>query len=247
MAAFKALIVEDHPLHAEKLELMLEDIGLEVVAMADNALDALALLGEHEVDLLLLDIELTGSFSGIDLAERVRKTSRVPIIYTTSVRDAGERGRAVATNPEAYLYKPIKEDALATAIELAMHRSMQQAAPATEAEEEAGNPLNNALFVRVGNVLKKVPFETIVYVHVSTKNYCDIRTTERTLSPKTSLNELGKALPEQQFMRVSRSYLINLAFVQEINEREQHIETGFEPVTIGAAYKQELYQRMNLL
>ena len=246
MAAFKAFIVEDHPLHAEKLELMLEALGLEVAGMADNALDALTLLQEQEVDLLLLDIELTGSFSGIDLAERVRQKSRVPIIYCTSVRDDAERGRAVATNPEAYLYKPIREDALATAIELAMHRSMEQAAT-REATASNDGPLNTALFVRVGNSLKKLLFDDIVYVHVSAKNYCDIRTTERTLSSKTSLNELGKVLPAQQFMRVSRSYLINLAFVQEINEREQHIETGYEPVTIGAAYKQELYQRLNTL
>ena len=75
MAAFKAFIVEDNPLHAEKMELMLENIGLEVAGMADNALDALEQLGNLEVDLLLLDIELTGSFTGIDLAERLRKTN----------------------------------------------------------------------------------------------------------------------------------------------------------------------------
>lgn len=246
MSAFKAFIVEDHPLHAEKMELMLENIGLEVAGMADNALDALEQLASLDVDLLLLDIELTGSFSGIDLAERVRKSSNVPIIYTTSVRDDAERGRAVATNPEAYLYKPIKEDALATAIELAMFRGAERA-QSTPAATETGGPLSDALFLRVGNTLKKVPFSSIVYVHVSAKNYCDIRTTERTLSSKISLNELSKILPAQTFMRVSRSYLINLAYVQEINEREQHIETGYEAVTLGAGYKQELYERLNTL
>lgn len=247
MPAIRALIVEDHPLHAEKLELMLEKLDIEVCGMADNALDALTLFGACAPDLLLVDVQLSGSFTGIDFAERVRKNSLVPIIYTTSVREPNERSKAVSTRPEAYLYKPIQPDELAVAIELALSRSAALQPQAAETAASDADALHRALFVRVGNSLKKLLINEVVYIGVSAKNYCDIRTTNRTLSVKASLNELEKQLPSGTFVRVSRSCLLNLHFVVEINEKEQLIETGFEPVSLGTSYRQALYQRIQTL
>lgn len=243
MENISVLIVEDNALHAEKLEILLEDLDISIAGCVDNALDALEVVKSKDPDLILLDINITGGFTGIDFAERVRKTSRIPIIYISSIRDKETFEKAKATNPEAFVYKPIEEEALIAAIELALHKAhISEAELSADAEEK--DVLSDMVFLRVGNSLKKILLRDIVYIHVSAKNYCDIRTVKKRYSIKSSLNDLIKMLHPSLFMRVSRSYILNLTFIEEINERELLIETGFEPVPVGKGFKIALYERL---
>lgn len=243
MENISVLIVEDNALHAEKLEILLEDLDISIAGCVDNALDALEVVKSKDPDLILLDINITGGFTGIDFAERVRKTSRIPIIYISSIRDKETFEKAKATNPEAFVYKPIEEEALIAAIELALHKAhISEAELSADVEEK--DVLSDMVFLRVGNSLKKILLRDIVYIHVSAKNYCDIRTVKKRYSIKSSLNDLIKMLHPSLFMRVSRSYILNLTFIEEINERELLIETGFEPVPVGKGFKIALYERL---
>jgi len=243
MDQINILIVEDNELHAEKLDLLLEDLDFCVVGIVDNALDALDLFQKKSPDLILLDISITGSFTGIDFAERIRKTSAVPIVYVSSIRDKETFEKAKATSPDAFLFKPIEEESLVAAIDLALHRSTLT----NTTEETSNNQWVEAVFVRVGNSLKKIEINTIVYIEVSAKNYCDIRTQSSRYSVKASLSEILKQLPEHQFIRVSRSHVVNLSFVQSINERESYIETGLEEVGFTKSYKDQLLKQLKLL
>ncbi|MGD1845282.1 MAG: LytR/AlgR family response regulator transcription factor [Salibacteraceae bacterium] len=241
MVEIRALVVEDNPLHAERLELLLENLGVTVQAVVDNALDALDCVYNDKLDFALLDIHLAHGQSGVELAETIRKRSNLPLIFISSDRDRDTFERAVLTRPEAYLYKPIDQENLASAIELVLHRLHHTP------DETPNLHIPSFLFVRVGNVLKKLASEEVVYVEVSSKNYCDIRTAHQRFSIKSSLTDLENLLPSKRFMRVSRSHIVNLEKIISINERDQTIETGLESVPVGNAYKQNLYSRIRLL
>lgn len=244
MEKISVLVVEDNPLHAEKIEFLLEELDITLVGIVDNALDALETMKSKQLDLILLDINISGGFSGIDFAERVRKTSNIPIIYISSVRDKETFDKAKATNPEAFVYKPIEEEALVAAIELALHKSHLQYSSSLAIGENSEDVLNEMVFLRIGNSLKKILFKDIVYIQVSAKNYCDIRTVKKRYSIKSSLNDLIKMLHPSIFMRVSRSCILNLSFIEEINEKDFLIETGFEPIPLGKGFRLALYDRL---
>ncbi len=243
MDQINVLVVEDNELHAEKLEFLLEDLDFHVVGLVNNALDALAIFQEQEPDLILLDINIEGSFTGIDLAERIRKTSQVPIVYISSMRDKETFDKAKATSPDAFIYKPIEEDALVAAIELALHKSIINTTQSTQVAQQ----WTEAVFVRVGNTLKKIDLDNIVFIEVSAKNYCDIRTSKKRYSIKASLSDIQKQIDSQQFVRVSRSHIVNLKFIESINEKDGYIETGFESVLYSRTYKDELLSLLKLL
>jgi CheY-like chemotaxis protein len=78
----RILIVEDEPLLAFDNEVMLGDLGYEVVATLDSFEDAIELLDREEIDLILSDYRLSGERTGLDLA-RAAKNRGIPIIFST--------------------------------------------------------------------------------------------------------------------------------------------------------------------
>jgi CheY-like chemotaxis protein len=109
----RILIVEDEPLTAFDNEVMLADLGYEVVATLDSFDHAIALLGrEEEVDLVLTDLRLSGRRSGLDLA-RAAKNRGVPVLFATG-HDLPDDAQAVAVGR---LIKPYSERQLKNALD----------------------------------------------------------------------------------------------------------------------------------
>ena len=108
----RILIVEDEPLTAFDNEVMLADLGYDVVATLDNFDQAIALLEREDVDLVLSDVRLTGERSGLDLAAAA-KGRGIPVLFSTG-QEIPEEGKAVAMG---CLRKPYSERQLKNALE----------------------------------------------------------------------------------------------------------------------------------
>ena len=108
----RILIVEDEPLTAFDNEMMLSDLGYEIVATLDNFDNAIALLDEDDVDLVLSDVRLTGKRSGLDLARAAAKRG-VPVLYSTG-HELPEHAKPMAVG---CLRKPYTERQLKNALE----------------------------------------------------------------------------------------------------------------------------------
>ena len=108
----RILIVEDEPLTAFDNEVMLADLGYDVVATLDNFDQAIALLGREDVDLVLSDVRLTGERSGLDLAAAA-KGRGIPVLFSTG-QDIPDEGKSVAVG---CLRKPYTERQLKNALE----------------------------------------------------------------------------------------------------------------------------------
>ncbi len=102
------LIVEDEALIALGLKKKLEGIGLEILDIASNADKALKIVDSYDLDLILMDINLSGQRNGIDIAVEVSKHTDIKIIFMTGYHSNDDyRKRAMKLNPLAYLSKPV--------------------------------------------------------------------------------------------------------------------------------------------
>jgi CheY-like chemotaxis protein len=108
----RILIVEDEPLIAFDNEVMLADLGYEVVATLDSFEQAIELLGREDVDLVLSDLRLSGRRSGLDLA-RAAKNRGIPLLFSTG-HSLPEEAKALAIG---CLIKPYNERQLKNALE----------------------------------------------------------------------------------------------------------------------------------
>ena len=108
----RILIVEDEPLTAFDNEVMLADLGYDVVATLDGFDQAIALLDREDIDLVLSDVRLSGERSGLDLA-RAAKSRGIPVLFSTGHKLPDE-AKAVAIG---CLTKPYTERQLKNALE----------------------------------------------------------------------------------------------------------------------------------
>jgi two-component system sensor histidine kinase UhpB len=123
MPKTKILIVEQDPVTARDLREMLRNMGMgySVTAVARSGEEALARIEEDRPHLILMNITLPGKLDGIKTARRIRARRDIPIIYITTHSDKKTLQKAKITEPFGYLLKPIHEEDLRIAIEIALH------------------------------------------------------------------------------------------------------------------------------
>lgn len=213
MEKIKIGIVEDELMIAENIIMTLEDLGYETTEPATNYTAALEMIEEEQPDLLLLDIVLSGHKDGIDLAHAVKERYNIPFIFLTSNADQATIDRAKALNPPSYLVKPFNRNDLFVAIELAAHAHRNRA---DEPENKKEAPrLKDTLFVKHNSLFFKVKFADICYLN-SDHVHVDIHTIGNKYTDRKSLSEYEEILPKNQFIRIHRSYLINIEFIEAI-------------------------------
>jgi len=123
------LIVEDEPLIAEDISDLCQLNGYSVCGVAYRPLEALELLKKLKPNLVLLDINLEDSMTGIDIAERLRNKYAIPFIFLTSYADKKTLESAKDTNPLGYVVKPFNKEQLYSTIEIAWAQLESSAAP----------------------------------------------------------------------------------------------------------------------
>lgn len=117
----KALIVEDEIFSANHLQYIIQDIGVEVVDIVDNSQDALKICKEQKVDIVLMDIMIKGSVSGVETAVEIEHniSKDILIIFLTAYSDAEMIDYATRSNAFAYLLKPYRKGEIIATIKLA--------------------------------------------------------------------------------------------------------------------------------
>lgn len=134
----RILIADDESIIRMGLQVILRDLGYQVVGAARDGVEALDLVREKQPDLAILDIKMP-RMDGLEAAEAVSKEQPIPIVILTAFSDREYIERAKSTSVHAYLVKPIKEQKLRPTIELAQARFWEQQALAEEVQslEEA--------------------------------------------------------------------------------------------------------------
>lgn len=123
MTDTEILIVEDEVIVARNIEKRLIRAGYKVAGIASSGEEAIELAASLKPDLVLMDIKLKGKMDGIDAANAIRNSYRLPIIYLTSYTDEETFQRAKITEPFGYLIKPFELKELNRSVEMALYKN----------------------------------------------------------------------------------------------------------------------------
>lgn len=215
MSKLKILIVEDELVIAEDLKEILEELGYEVCGIAISSREALALIDEKSPDLALLDIQIKGGKDGIELAAEINENYHLPFIMLTSHADIHTINRAKEVNPYGYLVKPFNEKEILAGIELAMANFSKERSRKKEEENSHDFVLNDSLFIRTNGMLVKLKLQDIIYLEADA-NYTQVFVKNKKYVVRATLKELEGKLDPNRFVRIHKSYLINLAEIDSI-------------------------------
>jgi two-component system, LytTR family, response regulator LytT len=222
---FHILIVEDNLMIAEMAKQMLLELGYSVVGVAKNYAETNRYLEQSRpIDVAILDINLSDEKSGIDVGVLLRDKYKIPFVYLTSYTDPQTIKAAVSTAPSAYLIKPFSKSDLFASIEIIRSKRIED---------------SRVILVRNLNESVKVEASDILYVE-SDNNYIDIHTTLKKYTLRQSLEGFLEEIQSANFVRVHRSFVVNLAKVEAVNGR--YVVVNSEKIALSRTYKNELME-----
>ncbi len=239
----KILIVEDEMVIGANLSMQLTKMGFEVCGLLPKGEDVLPFIRNTRPDILLLDIQLKGKLDGIETAQLVQAEFNVPIIYLTSNTDKAHFGRAKTTRPRAFISKPYKNIDLQRAIELTVAAvSNEPRFNGDDAQHQF--VLTDKVFVRKRDTLMAVAIKDIRYLEAD-RNYSKLFTLDRHYLLVGTLKSLEEKLPLQYFMRVHRSYIINISKIDEVGHT--HVSISGKIIPVSKEAKDKLLKRLQTL
>lgn len=240
----KILVVEDEMIIAAKISMQLTSLGYEVTGILPRGEQAVLHVEENTPDIVLLDINLKGRLDGIETALQIQRQRDIPIIYLTANGDEATFNRAKSTRPYAFISKPFKQLDLQRAIELTISHMAENetgAHSATTSDNERPFILSDRIFVRHKEKMVKIMVADILYIEAD-RNYCRIFTSTREYLLSITLKIIEDKLPSQLFLRIHRSYMINLAQVDEV--AGSHVMIAQKAIPLSAGLKEQLMERI---
>ncbi|MDO6439184.1 LytTR family DNA-binding domain-containing protein [Cyclobacterium sp. 1_MG-2023] len=231
----KCVVVDDEPLALDLVCNFVNKTGFLVLeAKFDSALDALSFINANTVDLIFLDIQMS-DLTGMELARVLegRKGKPSPkIIFTTAYNQFAIEGYKV--DALDYLLKPFGYEEFLSASQKALKYFEQQT-------ENKNSNAEDYLFLKVEYQLVKVMLKDIILVE-GYKDYVKVHLEgkESPLLSLTTLKNMEELLPENQFMRVHRSFIISLEQIKSISKST--VNMGIMNIGISEGYKERFLQ-----
>jgi two-component system, LytTR family, response regulator LytT len=250
MPTTNILIVEDESIVAKDIQQSLKKLGYNVVGIANAAEQAIELAKEHTPDLILMDIMLKSALSGIDAAMEIRKTMNIPVIFLTAYADSSTLNKAKETEPFGYIIKPFKEIDLHTAIEMALYKHKKESEVRKErdflynlVENKEGGGI---IFIKSNSKLVKLKTSEIYFVE-ALKDYVTINAKQGRFTIHSTMKDIDAKLSSGEFIRVHRSFIVRIDKIASIDFPNLVMEDDKKVIPIGGSYKDELYQKLNLI
>jgi two-component system LytT family response regulator len=238
MKIWKALIVDDERLARKKLRSMLVGFSnIEIIGEADSAATAVKPIQNDNPDVIFLDIQMPRA-SGFELLEQIETAAK--IIFVTAYDEYAIR--AFEVNALDYLLKPVNPERLAQAIE--------RLSGAAEKKSEKYFEYEDLILADSGRKSKFIKIASIKCV-LAAGVYSEILTgeNEKFLFLR-SLSEWENRLPAKNFLRIHRSTIVNLEFIERIEKklnqaRRIYLRDNGEPFTISRRYAAQLKDKFS--
>ena len=237
---FKTVVVDDE---SRALSLMVDYVkkvpSLELTASFQNAIEALEYLNNYSVDILLLDIQMP-DITGLELLESLQHKPLV--IFTTAYPEYAVDGFQL--DAIDYLVKPILFPRFLKAINKAINQAnllekkthLEPIEPQLELMQ-APQAEVGYIFIKVDSRWERVQLSEITYIEGSGDYVAIHLTKERKLLSLQTLTQMMSRLDGKDFVRVHRSYIVNLPKVDTIEK--DHLLIGVHDITIGKSYRKK--------
>jgi DNA-binding LytR/AlgR family response regulator len=237
------LIVEDDMIIAANISLQLTALGYEVTGIESRGEDAINHAIENHPDIILMDINLKGKLDGIETAKAIQKLSDIPLIYLTANADEATFQKAKETHPYAFISKPFNKLNLERTIALVVEKITDEESKLAN-DDSLIETLEDRIFIRSQNKLIKVMLDEILYIEAE-RNYCNIITTDQSYLIVSPMNTFCQKLSGNNFLRVHRSYVVNIKKLDAV--AESHLEIKRKIIPIGKIYKEDLLKSIKRL
>lgn len=237
----RLLIVEDDPSYQLSLEMLLEklDFGYRI---ADSGEQALQIAQDTRFDLALLDIQLAGTMTGIDLARELVQQYGMPIIFLTGNDDPTTYEQASDAADAAYLVKPVNELTLRSVIRTTLQKN-SFSLPVYRQPAKKDSPTTEFIFLKFKGRIERIEIGEIIFAQAD-GNYCYLHTPRRRFVIKTSLLKIGEKLNLPSFLQVHRSFIVRLDRVKNVDLSANKVQVEQEQLPLGASYKDDLLRRL---
>jgi two-component system LytT family response regulator len=235
----KALIIEDEPLAIDNLKFYLINYPIEVIGTAHKIQEAVKFIKKEKPDVVFLDINLSGE-NGFDLLDRVNINFK--IIFVTAYDEYAVR--AFEVNALDYILKPLKKERIAKAVE----RLFQT--PSVD-EQKRHYTLDDTIFLLTGTRACFIKLKDICYIRADS-SYSKLYLSDGSCKTSTqTLKRWGELLPENDFFRIHRSFILNIHHIAEIKRRANGtysvvLKLLKTPMEISRRCASDLKNRLNL-
>jgi len=235
MRKISCVIVDDEPMARVVLASFVDKIpNLELVKSCKNAMEAFEVINQQKIDIFFLDINMP-DISGLSLAKTINQKSK--IIFTTAYREYAVDG----FNLQAvdYLLKPIPFDRFLQAI----NRYFEGVYfIENEIKIEESTLKNDFIFVRSERKMVKINFDEIRYIE-SLSDYIKIYLADKISTTRETISNIETKLPNNNFLRIHRSYIVNLKKV--VSYTNEFVEIGKKAIPISRTYKENVLKKLN--
>jgi DNA-binding LytR/AlgR family response regulator len=226
----KCLIVDDEPLARQLMQAHVKKVSsLQLVGLCETAMEAFDMLHQQQVDLLFLDIQMP-NISGLSFLKSLKNPPKV--IFTTAY--AEHAVDAFELDAVDYLLKPITFERFLKAV--------QKLIPAGDSSIPVGvAPTDPVIFLKVNKRLVRTEIDDIYFVE-GFGDYIKVITKDQTHVTYQSLSKMEELLPAEHFMRVHKSFIVNLHHIEFLEGNNVRINNTDIPVS--ATYRDQLYKKL---
>ncbi|MFN3136151.1 MAG: LytR/AlgR family response regulator transcription factor [Allomuricauda sp.] len=210
---------------------------INVMEEFDNAIEAIKFLNQFKVDLVFLDIHMPG-FTGIDFIQTLKNPPK--IVMTTSDTEfaiASYEYEAIVD----YLIKPITQERFDKCIQKVKKASLSRTQTDSGLQESSSG---EDLYINIDRRLIKLKYAEILLIEAK-GDYINIKTESKDYLVHTTLKKILDKLPDDRFLQIHRSYVINFDKIIDIEDNSVLIEKSVVP--ISRSNRPELMRRLNLL
>jgi DNA-binding LytR/AlgR family response regulator len=234
MQPIRCIIIDDEPLARRGLKEYVNDVDfLHLEAEFDTALKATRLLGEGNVQLIFLDIQMP-KITGLEFFKTLQHAP--PVIFTTAYPEFALDGFEL--NALDYLVKPISFERF---LKAAMRAKEYYEVRTKNISEAQTSGRGDFFFIKADNKLVRIYFDDILYIE-ALQNYVSIHTQSKKYITYLTFKSIEEYLPTERFIKTHKSFIVSLSKVEHIDGND--IRIGDHHIPISRTSKEEVLERL---
>ncbi len=227
------IIVDDEPLAREAIEILVDQTeNLELIGSCNSSASAKKFLSKNNVDLVFLDIQMPGT-NGLDFAKTIPKETFV--IFTTAYSEFATDSYEV--DAIDYLIKPIKLQRFKKGVQKA--QTYSRLLKSSNGDNKIEDIADDHFFVKADRKIFRTYFKDILFI-AGLKDYVVLHTEGQKLVTAMNIKTIYDQLPKNVFVRVSKSYIINIKHMDSVDNNTVYI--GENEIPIGNIYRDFFFE-----
>lgn len=243
MKTFKILIAEDLKNIEISLRVRLTELGYDVIDQVDSPRKLLEVLDQRRADLVLTDLFPDNDNGGAEMAKIIMEHYQTAVLFLSSEAALKHSSIFQSIPGVPLLLKPAGDLELKVNIDATIENFN---AVYRKNILKSGDLFNNYIFVRADYKLNRIRVMDIYFIEAK-KDYVTINTSDNVYTVHSTMRDIMSALPDSHFIRIHRSYIVNIDRIFSIKYPDLMIENKMKILPVGGLYRKDLFDKLNVI